>query len=239
MLKINLIPKQYYEKLAVRKMIALFSGLFALVVVAIVGAFAFLLISQGRAEDEIARLEPIAQQTEQFRQEAQQERAKIKPTQDKIQYIESVMEYNTAHVPIMEEIARYTYKNISYSSVVINGPAVTIQGAAPSIVDLGRYLLGLYRAQHLFSSISISGPPGYPPGGDSGQQAVSQADRPGVTFTVNATLRNPVTAPAAPGAAPAGGDANAMGMGGDAGAMPPPVDAGPPAGGAGDDMGME
>lgn len=237
MLKINLIPKQYYEKLAVKKMMALFGGLFALVVLAIVGAFAYLLISTSRAEDEIARLEPIAQQTEQFRQEAQQERAKIKPTQDKIEYIQKIMEYNTAHVPIMEEIARYTYKNISYSSVAINGPAVTIQGAAPSIVDLGRYLLGLYRAQHLFSSISISGPPGYPPGGDSGQQAVSQADRPGVTFTVNATLREPVSPPAAPGGTPAGGDPNAaMGMGGDAGAIPP-VDAGPPAGG--DDAGME
>lgn len=233
MLSINLIPRSYFEAQLVKRLMLLFGGILAALLLAMVG---MTLVYEGkiaRTNEQLQEVEVRAQQVETLEKEAQALRAEVQPIKDKIKYIRDVMKYNTRMVDVLRELARYTYRKVSYESVTpaSGGTALTIVGVAPSIMDAGRYLLGLYRATNLFSSVTFSGVPGYRTGAEgTGQQAggglaALQGALFPVRFTANCTLREPMTAPAAPGGAAAGADAGAAGAAGapmSPGAPPPP-----------------
>lgn len=248
MLTINLIPRYYFERQAVRKLMTVFGVLLVLVVVAMLG---LMVQTQGKinqANEEIQQNQPNADKATQLEQQAQQVRQEIEPTKQKVDYIKAVMKYSTAYLSVLQGLTRYTYRNIQYYSVTpaADGASITIDGWAPSIVDAGRYLLGLYRSTSLFRSVtSFTGVPGYrtsgssPGGGGGGDQAVAsfqQGTRLGFSFKATLALNNPIAAPtyAGPGGA-AAGQPGAAGVTGGAplpgAGIPPPPAAGaePPA----------
>ena len=232
MLTINLIPKSFYERRIVRQLFFSFIGLWVLIAA---GMVAMTLMTQAKidkANADLQAVEPIAQQVESLQKQASDKRSEVAPIMAKVKYINDVMAYNTAMIPILQEVIRYTYKTITYPSVQPSGNTLTIQGWCPSIVDAGRYLMGLYRATHLFSSVTFSGVPGYrtgagatDPGGAGG--AASQGGQLGFSFTVTCTLVKPIAAPAYSGAG--GAAAGAAGAAGAPGAPGMPAAATPPA----------
>lgn len=237
MLKINLIPASYFQRLRVRRMATVFGAVFGAVVAGLIVWMLMLQSSIAATNEQLSQVEPVAQETERLQTEATGLRSEVQPVRDRIKFIEDTMDYNVAMIPVLAELSKYTYSKITYTSVQISddGTSLTIQGQAPSTVDFGRYYQNLLRAKHLFSSVAITGPPGYRSGAAGGGGGVEggapttlQPTSRAISFTVNATLRTPITAPAAPGGAPAAGAEGVPGM--PPGMAPPPGAAAPPAG---------
>ncbi|MCC6484102.1 MAG: hypothetical protein IT209_04570 [Armatimonadetes bacterium] len=233
MLTINLIPRYYFERQAVRKLMTLFGVLLLVIVVAMLGLMMQVQGKINQANEEIAQNQANADKATQLEQQAQQVRQEIEPTKQKVDYINAVMKYNTQYLPVLQGLTKYTYRNIEYFSVTpaSDGASITIQGWAPSIVDAGRYLLGLYRATNLFKNVSsFTGVPGYRTGseGGGGNEAGNsflQGTRLGFSFSATLVLNKPITPPAyaGPGGATQAGEAGAPGGIPGAGAPPPPV----------------
>ncbi len=237
MLTINLIPRYYFEQRLIKRLMMFFGMLLGVVVVGMILAMVVILGRIGQANTRLAEVEPIAQQVEALESQAKQLRDEVAPIKAKITYIRDVMNYNTVMIPLLQELSRYTYKTVTYGEVAPSGNTLTIKGWAPSMVDAGRYLLGLYRATHLFSNVSFSGVPGYRQGaegggGGAGAGSGVQSGRLGFSFTATCTLLKPLTAPTYSGPT-AGGAAGAPGGATAAAGSPPPNTLGPEPGGAG------
>jgi len=167
-IKINLLPPGIYEKKIVRNI----AILFAVLAMAIAGAGVGYRLKLGKdiavmtaQADEVERKKAIV---DDIKKKAADERAKIQPMKDKIAFIEAVYNYNEKWPALYEELARYTYGKVVYHSVTPTQDGLEIVATIPSIGDVGRFLLNMYRASHIFSSVAISGLPGYPPGGGAG-----------------------------------------------------------------------
>jgi len=191
----------------------LFGGLLLLLIAGL-GVFAVMQKQQiAKTTEDLAREDAKAKVVEELRRQASEATASVAPLTARIQYVNDVMKYNTATIPIIHELTRYTYQKIQYVSIQISqtGDTVTVSGLAPSLTDAGRYLLGMYRTSHLFSQVSISGVPGYGSnsggGGQSGSVVGSQL---GFAFTATLRLKTPIVAPVFTGPA-AGGAAGAPG----------------------------
>ncbi|MHB0999326.1 MAG: PilN domain-containing protein [Armatimonadota bacterium] len=168
MLKINLLPKYIYERRNVRKMILLFGVIFIAVAAGMV-AWIFQLSSKERLlTDQVSKMEIEAEAVKALEAEVTAEQAKIPPIEAKYQYVKDVLNYNEKLPALYEQVARYTYNRIEYRSMNASGGQLQISAHARSVGDCGRYLLNMYRAGHLFSSVSISSVPGWPAGRSGG-----------------------------------------------------------------------
>jgi len=254
-LKINLLPAYIYERRKTRKAILGFSALFVAVVFAMVAWWVSLSNKQKELERQVADAEMRAQQVTAIEQQRDAERAKLPTIKAKVDFMDALMGYNLEAPKLLEEIAKYTYGRIRLTSIQINGGnQVTIQGHARTLGDCGRYLMNLYRAQHIFSSVVISGvPAGWPPGNVSSStapglpgvamQPTSQTTgEPGFDFTVTCTLVKTIAPPTyggggggeavpATGVVPAGGVTPSPGPTAPAAPSAAPTPAPPPAGG--------
>ncbi|MHB1458756.1 MAG: hypothetical protein ACYC0V_17745 [Armatimonadota bacterium] len=94
--------------------------------------------------------------------------AKIPPVKAKTEYITQVLAYNEKLPALYEEVTKYTYNRIEYRSINASGQSLQISAHARTIGDCGRYLLNMYRAGHIFTSVAISAIPGYPAGSTGG-----------------------------------------------------------------------
>jgi Tfp pilus assembly protein PilN len=253
MIKINLLPKSINERRIVKNTAILF-GVIVITVIAI-----GILYTQVFLVKQVQDMQAKADAAEQLRREVEQiegETATIKkntePINTKIKFITDVLAYNQEYPKLYEDIAKWTYEKIAYTSLVCNGAVVTMTARARSLDDLGRYLLNMYQARELFSQVAISGVPGYPvessssgaqvqdigmsPWGGGGPQgsfegisAITAGVQQGphaqyINFTVTCTLRTPIVAPTF-------GNVGAPGAPGMPGAPPTPGMQPPPMGG--------
>lgn len=245
MLRINLLPAYIYER---RKVRAAAIGFTIAFVAVLAGMLAWWLTLSNRQKElavMVADMEAKAAEVTRIEQQAQQEENRIPVIQAKVDFIEAVLEYNLQIPKLYEEIAKYTYGRIQLKSMQASGGTVQIQAHARTLGDCGRYLMNMYRATHLFSSVTISGVPGWPAGaGGQAGQMVSvgpygtsvpapqqpSADGQGFDFNVTCTMVQQISPPVygGAGAAPANAaTAGAPGVplppGGAApGALPPP-----------------
>ncbi|MHB0912435.1 MAG: PilN domain-containing protein [Armatimonadota bacterium] len=211
MLKINLLPAYIYERRRVRAAMVGFGVLAAALLVLMIAWSMQLHARSGQLARDLTDMEAKATQVQKIKSDAEAEKAKIPPIEARNKFIEAVMEYNKQVPALYEELAKYTYSRIVYQSVQVSGSSLTVQAHARSVGDCGRYLLNMYRARHLFSSVSISSVPGWPSGGGSG----GAAGAPGGPM---------------PGGAPGGvppGVRTAMGMPGPGAPGAPPMPGGP------------
>ena len=245
MIKINLLPKSIYAKKAVRNTAILFG---ILLVATIAGCVTLTIMKRGQVE----YMRQQADSAEQWKgkvdaliAEAKGVRDSIGPINQKLAFIDAVLKYNQEFPKLYEEIAKWTYEKVSYTSMQCNGSGVQMQARVKSLDDLGRYLLNMYRATDLFTSVTISGIPGYPrqqsgamaagvPQFEGGEEALQpglagmEAITMGVTrgpdddwivFTVDCALKTPINAPQPGGTAAGGGQ---PGMPGAPSGMPGP-----------------
>lgn len=193
MLKINLLPPYIWEKRKVRQAAFLFGVLFLAV---LAGMVAWYVTLQNRERDlgiQVAEMEQRANEVRQLEAQLQAEKSKIPAIQAKVAFIEGVMEYNTLYPKLYEELAKYTYNRIVYTSVEPSSNQLKIAAHARSVGDCGRYLLNMYRASHIFTQVGIDSVPGWDGAGPRG-----------FNFSVTCNLKTPISAPSY---SPAGGGA--------------------------------
>jgi Tfp pilus assembly protein PilN len=161
MIKINLLPRILDHKRVIRNTALLFAFLLAVVVA---GGIAYGM----KLRADVAKMEELAARTEEWearvkglQQQATQLRDSIKPIQQKLDFINQVLEYNLQYPKLYERIAMWTYEKITLYSLTCDGKEVKMAARAKSLDDLGRYLLNMYRATDLFSEVTISGVPSY------------------------------------------------------------------------------
>ena len=201
MLKINLLPTYIYEKRKVKQTTLVFAVLFVGVAAGMMAWNLSLGAKKTELTAQVADMQQKANEVKAIEAQATAEEQRIPVIQGKVQFIENVMQYNLQYPKLYEELAKYTYNRIMYTSVDPSGGQFKIAAHARSLGDCGRYLLNMYRASHLFSGVSIDGVPGWPSqSAQSGQ---------GFDFNVTCNLAQPVAqpaytpgggAPAAPGA---------------------------------------
>ena len=246
MIKINLLPKSIYAKKAVRNTAIVFG---ILLVAIIAGCLTLTIVKRGQVEyirEQADLAEQWKSSVDQLIAYAKGVRESIGPINQKLAFINDVLEYNEQFPKLYEEVAKWTYEKVSYTSMQCNGASVQMQARVKSLDDLGRYLLNMYQATDLFTSVTISGIPGYPrqqggglgemPQIGSGEEGLQPSlagleaivtgvtrrpDDDWIVFTVDCALRTPINAPQ-PAGAVSGGQPGQMGMPGAPSGMPGP-----------------
>jgi hypothetical protein len=234
-LKINLLPPYIYERRKVRKAALIFGLLFAAVAAGIFGWWLMLSNQERNLKVQVEDMKAKAAQVEALQQQLSAEQAKLPPIKSKVDYIKGVMAYNMKYPAIYAELANYTYSRIIYKSIKPSGGnSIAIDARARTVGDCGRYLLNMYRAQHIFTSVAISQSAikGWSSNNQTGAAAMPMVDfegapssqgsttQQGFDFTVTCALKEAIIPPAyaAGGSAPTG----TPGTPGMPGATPPP-----------------
>lgn len=259
MMKINLLPRTINERKIVRNTAILFGVLvIAIVAMGIAYTQMFLVPEVQKEQDLATQTEQLKSEVEGIEKEASDWQGKISPIKTKLDFINSVLAYNLKYPKLYEDLAKWTYERISYTGLTCDGTQISMGARAKSLDDLGRFLLNMYQATDLFTSVTITGVPGYPigeaqqgggpaampdlslPGGSglganlAGMGAISAGVQKGpsaryIDFTVNCKLKTPIVAPTfSAGGAAAGGQPGATTPG--AAPMPTSGPAAPPAG---------
>lgn len=166
MIKINLLPPGIFEARAIKRLIVLF----AVLVVGIVGGCMYYTSKVNAEKEQYASDAVIAEglrdKAKNIFDMAKAERGKIQPITEKLTFMDEVLAHNLKYPKLYEELSKFTYHKVIYSQLSVSQDGtVTIAAYAPSLMDAGRYLLNMYRATHLFSSVGISAVPGYPADG--------------------------------------------------------------------------
>jgi len=155
MIKINLLPKTINQKVILRNTALAFAG--GLVAI-IVGGVVFGLSLKAKADAEL---------TEALRVEAQQARVqglqsaaasvlgKVAALDAKLKFMDAVLKYNEEYPKLYADVAKWTYKNVQYTSMTSDGARVTMTATVKNLDDLGRYMLNMYQARNLFTQVSI------------------------------------------------------------------------------------
>jgi len=184
-LKINLLPPHIFEKRRMRNSVLVFAALVAAVAAGMFGWYSVLSARERDLTTEVLGWEEKANAVKILEAQAAAEEAKSPPIKQKVDFIEQVMAYNGAYPKIYEELAKYTYSRILYRSIEPTATQIKIGARARSVGDCGRYMLNMYRASHILSSVTIDAVPGWSGGIPRG-------------FDFNATcnLKTPVTVPA-------------------------------------------
>lgn len=202
MLKINLLPSYIYEKRKLRQVTILFGVLVLGTAVGMFGWFSVLTKQKQELTIQVADMEQKMNEVKALEAQVAAEEAKAPPMQNKVSFVEGIMAYNTEYPKLYEELAKYTYSRILYKSIEPSGTQLKISASARSVGDCGRYLLNMYRASHIFTSVTIDSVPGW-------NGSIPQ----GFDFSITCNLVKPIAAPTfsgtgaagAPGAPAAGG----------------------------------
>lgn len=154
--KINLLPKSYYEAKSARQLCILF-GIIALLLIG-AGIFWQMKINQQvkDLEEKIAIANGFKQQIDAIESEIAQRQQEVAYYQVRVDAIEGVLDFNKTIPAPFFEVAKWTYEKVQYTSLSISGTNVAIRGRARSLNDIARYILNLYKAKDTFNPGTIS-----------------------------------------------------------------------------------
>lgn len=165
-------------------MAILFAVLVACVAAGMFGWYSVLATKERNLNTQVLEWEAKAQEVKGIEAQAAAEEAKAGPIKGKVEFIEKLMAYNVEYPKLYEELAKYTYSRIVYKSVEPSSNQLKISAHALSVGDCGRYLLNMYRASHVFTSVTIDDIPDW-----------SGSIPNGFDFTVTCNLKTPIAAP--------------------------------------------
>lgn len=167
MIKINLLPKTINQKRIVRNTAVLF-GVLLVAVIAGGVTYSFNLRNQVQTRTEVLNgIKMIEQQVMDLEKERDDYKGKTKPIKDKLDFIKGVLEYNTKFAGLYEEVAKWTYEKVMYTSMSCeDGATVVIDARCKSLGDLGRYYMNMLQAG-MFAEVTLGDVSGY--AGSSGQ----------------------------------------------------------------------
>jgi len=166
MIKINLLPPGIFEARVIKRLIVLFTVILIVIVAGCMYYTSRVNAEKEQYASEAVIAEGLRDKANSLKKMKDDELAKIGPINDKLNFMDEVENFNLKYPKLYKALARYTYHKVIYSQLsVTQDGTVTISAYAPSLMDAGRYLLNMYRATDLFSSVSISAVPGYPSDG--------------------------------------------------------------------------
>lgn len=174
MLQINLLPPYIYEGAHKRNVTILWGTIILLVIIGVV----LFRVKLGRDADRIASntsaLQNDAIASDAAKTQAAATIASTKDTKDKCDFIVAARDHDIQVYPsLFTNIANYTLRSILYDSVTptSGSPTVTISAYAPSLTDLGHYMLGMENNPAISNlSIAMAGAPTYPGNWGKGNQ---------------------------------------------------------------------
>ena len=222
MVRINLLPPYIYSG-AKRRNVTI---LWVVAVLAVVGGFMFWKVTIDKQTAQVVAdreaLQPQMDEAKRRQAEADRITAESAVITAKRNFIADARKHiATTYPPLVDNVRRYTMKNVLYSQLNPSGSTVSLSGYAMSLAQVGHYMMWMERNPEINSlDIGLSGIPSFPvtPGaGGSGGGGLRPPGAGGYDFTVTLNLVKPV--PPAPsysgaggGAAPAGGGMPGGGM---------------------------
>jgi hypothetical protein len=174
MLKINLLPSYIYERKKIRVAWATVVAVVLLEIVALAAFQAKLINDENAKAAEVTEAETHAQRVQKLVTDAQNEKAKIAPITQKVQFIKDILKFNLVRPNLFQNAAEYTLKGIRYSHMEASGNVLTIQATAPTLSAMGRYLIYM-QGNPDFTAVQIAGGAGYPPGNQNEGAGISGA----------------------------------------------------------------
>lgn len=220
MLRINLLPPYIYEGAKRRNV----TVLWLLVLAAVVGAFVWQWTQiKAQTADWKTKEDAIAQhanQADKMQTDANNIKAASETIRAKANFVKLAKEYDQkTYQDVVENITKYTWKKVLYDGIQPEGQAVTLPAYAPTLADVGQYMLWMEKNPQINRvDVQIATIPGFPSGGQQqgGNNNQARGVRPlsggGHDFTAVLTLVKPI-----PGA-PTYGGGGGGGTGGGGGA---------------------
>jgi hypothetical protein len=213
MLKINLLPTYIAEQKRTRTAIVLASLIWLAILAGGLGYHFGVLMPQVHAkEDEAKQAEDDANRVTQFDSDTQSIRQKVAPIEDKVDFVKAVRFHNELYQKIYRNAAKYTYRNVEYASMSINGQLLAVNAYVHSLDDLGRFYLTMFGNPDV-TAVSIQGIPNWDwtrqeYGGQQGilpGQGALPEQRGWFPVQMSASLVRPVVAPQLPASLGGGG----------------------------------
>lgn len=164
MLRINLLPPYIYEGAKRRNVIVLWT----LVLLCVIGGFVYAKVQLDaqakKIADDTAQLSPTADQADQTEKKAQDLIAKNAGTKAKVTFVHDGLDYNQkTYPPLFDNVRDFTITRVLYSSVVPGGQQVQISAYAPSLAEVGHYMMAMEKNPNISNlSIGINSIPGFP-----------------------------------------------------------------------------
>lgn len=206
MIKINLLPKSIGQSTLSQITAGILTVFLLLVVGGLLGYYHMVMVPRtDDMEKQANEAVELKTKVQGIQAQAAAQTDLIAPIKEKINFVNDVVKYNSKYPELFEEVARWTYDQVVYSSMSTSGGTLTMNARAQSLEDLGRYLLNMYRATGLFTSVSISNVPSYP-----GRSSVPNNGRGPIVqtpldFTVTCQLKETFSPPSPPSGGGGGG----------------------------------
>ena len=156
MLKINLLPPYIYEGAKRRNVLVLW----AVILLGVIGGSVYGKIFYDGLKDELQKkieaTEPTAKKADDTQAAATSLIAKTATLKQKADFVRNALIYNQETYPgVFDNVNMYTINKVLYSGVTPAGSSVNIDGYAPSLVDVGHYMLAMEKNPNI-SNVSIA-----------------------------------------------------------------------------------
>ncbi len=182
-LKVNLLPDYFFERKRVKVAIVIVAILLLLEAAGFFGWASKLKAQVAQLEEQITAIQPTANESDRAASEAQQIESSIQAISQRVAFIQEVHKFNREFPRLFEETNKYTYARVAYRQLQPAGNILNINAYTRSISDMGRFLLNLQRAKHLFTAVSITG---FQVGGEGGAGASGTGPTPYSPYTPGA-----------------------------------------------------
>lgn len=178
MLRINLLPPYIYEGAKRRNVVVLW----VLVLAAVVGGFIFWKMKLAEEADRIAKetndLEPTAAQADKYKTDANATIARNAVTKAKWTFVDTARGHNSKdYIEVFDHVRDYTISRVLYSGVAPANDEVRINAYAPTLADVGHYMLAMEKNPNIRNvSIAMNSIPSFPVQQGAAQQAQGNGD---------------------------------------------------------------
>lgn len=142
MLRISLLPNYIYDRSKRRNVIVLWSVVVALIIVGFMSAKIALDHKAARLAYAAAQLKPTADDATNTESQAKSIQTASADIKTKADFVTNCRQYDmTTYPPVYHNIAEYTIRSVVYDSITPSGTQVTMQAFAPSLAQLGHYMM--------------------------------------------------------------------------------------------------
>jgi len=221
MLRINLLPPYIYEGKNKGKFVGLWVFILILVVGGLLAFKASIDSATTKINEETAARESDATKADDYAKKASDTNAKSAVVRGKADFVTKAKEYDTqTYQAVLTNVAQYTWPKVVYSGINASGQTVEMPAFAPSLADVGHYIMYMERNPKISRvDIGMNSIPGFPSEGSP--QSIDGLRPAGHDFQVTLALVSPIaggpTYPGGGGASAGGGNPLGGGAGGGAG----------------------
>jgi uncharacterized membrane protein YgcG len=218
MLRINLLPPYIYEGAKRTKV----TVLWVIILVAVIAGMVFGKVTIDKETEKIkadtATEQPKKAEVEQNEGETTKINTRSEATRTKATFVTNAREHFNTYPTVYNSIVRYTWSRVLYDQIAPSGQTVQIAAFAPTLADVGHYMMAMERNQDISKvEVAMNSIPSIPASAGDSQQGQGQAtgirpSTPGHNFTVALTLAKPI--PGGPTYGSAGGGQQQGGGGG-------------------------